>query len=480
MGGRVSKRSGPSATEPVKQEETFEDPSKTASPARASPASRKRRQPEDAAADIETPAKRSRLNEAAKDTEADTPRSRSRPRPRRGKRRAGSDKGADDDKNDNPATKPTKRARLTRRNLAQLDKMNRSNKRSKGSKGSKSRGDTNTDATTTKTGTTRVTTTSTTSSGFDVQGMKNGILEPEESKPPANLQEIRERMAKPRESASPPASEYECYVDNVKHAGTESTMVFDVGIQLLKRHWGNGYYKSMNQAFTAFPKDVGFNNNLSSPQPDFVEGLAMREYMPFPVDQEVPGAVLYKDSRRSITLPHLAGEWKGTGKDMTRAAMQSAYDGAALVYARNQALDVLGTPDKPGHAEITTFTTDGSHINFYAHYATTEDKSGKLQYHQYPVESERLVHSYEEHKAARRSLRNEQDHAKTKSYALRDRLKKHWGERREVVNEAVAADKLRSKKGKSSKADDNDTGGLKRKASSTSTSSRLSSHGEDE
>lgn len=60
----------------------------------------------------------------------------------------------------------------------------------------------------------------------------------------------------------------------------------------------------------------------------------MEEYDPFLVDEQVNGAILHKDNPRSMTLPHLAGEWKGPGKNMGEAGIQSSYDSAALVYAR--------------------------------------------------------------------------------------------------------------------------------------------------
>ena len=100
--------------------------------------------------------------------------------------------------------------------------------------------------------------------------------------------------------------------------------------------------------FSGFPKNVGFNDGFSAPQPDSVEGLEMEEYRPFPVDKYVNGSVLYKDNPGSVTLPHLAGEWKGPGMDLTGARLQGAHDGAALVYARNQALSLVGAPDPPG------------------------------------------------------------------------------------------------------------------------------------
>ncbi|PNY25066.1 Uncharacterized protein TCAP_04995 [Tolypocladium capitatum] len=114
---------------------------------------------------------------------------------------------------------------------------------------------------------------------------------------------------------------------------------------------------------------------------------------------------------------------------MTEARLQSAYDGAALVYARNQALSYLGKSDPPGHAEITTFTTDGTNLNLYAHYAARSD-DGTFEYHQYPIASASLLKYRQEHNEGRRGLRNEQDHVRKQSCDLRDQLKEHWKQRR--------------------------------------------------
>ncbi|KAH9984892.1 hypothetical protein F4779DRAFT_326382 [Xylariaceae sp. FL0662B] len=125
----------------------------------------------------------------------------------------------------------------------------------------------------------------------------------------------------------------------------------------------------MDQAFTAFSKEVGFNNGLSAPQPDFFEGLQFQEFLPFPAHKQLGSAVLIKDDPYSITLPHLAGEWKGPGNNMNKARVQSAYDGAALVYGRDQALEFVGEPDPLGYTAVSTFTTDGTNINFFSHYS---------------------------------------------------------------------------------------------------------------
>ncbi|KAK0655385.1 hypothetical protein B0T16DRAFT_10295 [Cercophora newfieldiana] len=311
------------------------------------------------------------------------------------------------------------RKKLTRKNLAEFNKM-----------GKKKASDPTDDS-----GSTKTKSTSTTSTGFADKARKNGILPPRSSKPPTNLDEIHRRHAKSRETASPPESAYNDYADRVEGAENEATLVVEVSGELLKKY-PKGYKRAFNKAFTNLPKDAGFNNGLSAPQPDFVEGLEKEEYRPFPVDEYLDSAALHSDNPYSVTLPQIAGEWKGPDGSMKEAELQSSYDGAALVHARAQALAYMGKEDPPGHAEITTFTTDGTNLNLYAHYATpadatpAEDDEDALEYHQYLISSANLTGTYQGHKDGRKSLRNAQDHAKTQSEQLRDQLKQHWKKNR--------------------------------------------------
>ncbi|KAI5458445.1 hypothetical protein BGZ63DRAFT_324637, partial [Mariannaea sp. PMI_226] len=313
------------------------------------------------------------------------------------------------------------RLQLTRKNLAILNKINEMTKKGTHKPPAFALPDSTKEATSTKT-TTK--TTSTTRAGFASQARKNGILDPIGSKPPKNLEDIRRRYAQSRGTASPTESEYRRYVLDVARAANESTMVVEVSGQLLKKHDDEGYQRVFNQAFTAFPKDVGFNNGLSAPKPDFVEGVREQDDDEFQVDEYVNGAVLYKDAPYSVVLPHIAGEWKGLGKNMEEARLQSAYDGAALVYARNEALSYLGKSDPPGHAEITTFTTDGNNLNLYAHYAAPS-ANGVLKYHQFPIKSTSLTDCQQGLKDGRRGLRNAQDYARKQSFAMWDQLQEH-------------------------------------------------------
>jgi hypothetical protein len=194
-----------------------------------------------------------------------------------------------------------------------------------------------------------------------------------------------------------------------------------------------GYRRAINLPFKDFPKDVGLNNGLSAAQPDMVEGLEMPEFDPFPVHKRLGGAAAPYSSPNAITLPHLAGELKGPGKDMNLARLQAAYDGAHIVYGRNEARSYLGNPDPPGHAFVSTFTTDGTILNTYAHYSSQSE--GRVEYHQYPTSTSLLRSSYEDFKTARRRLRNEQDYARENSEKLRDELKEKWPASQQYIHD---------------------------------------------
>lgn len=324
------------------------------------------------------------------------------------KRQIDSDSDSDSESDDRPLIK---RVRLTRKNLSLFDKMG------------KKKAPESTD----ESGSTRTTSTTTTTSGFADKAYKNSILPLINSKTPTNRKARCEQNAQSRGTASPTESVHERYVNTVAKAPNKATIVVETS-KLLKEYDDNGYNRAFNQAFTAFPRDIGFNNSLSTPQPDFIEGLEKREYLPFPIDEYVSGGILYKGNPHSLALPYIAGEWKGPdGGSMRTAELQSSYDGAALVYARNQALTYLGKSDPPGYAAITTFTINGTNLNLFAHYAAkTEDKT--LEYHQYLDASYNLM-KFDEYRDGRRHLRNAQDDVRDQSYALRDQLKEHWKQR---------------------------------------------------
>ncbi|KAK4133512.1 hypothetical protein BT67DRAFT_355168, partial [Trichocladium antarcticum] len=308
---------------------------------------------------------------------------------------------------------------LTRKNLRELDRMTRPTKPGTASESTESK-KTPTDSTKT---TKSDKTISTTTSGFQAQATANGILCPRKSMPPGNVKETLDRLNESRGSASPPESQYRRYCNRIVKAGNEAAIVQRM-LPLFKEYDGDEYDFDMNRAFSGLPKDVGFNDGLSAPQPDFVQGLSKEEFLPFDPAQ-ISGAVLFKDDLTSMTLPHFAGEWKSRTGNMDEATLQSSYDGAALVYGRNQALEHLAEPDVSSSA-VTTFISNGEHIAFFAHHASQTGEDGKMQYHQHRIVRTDLTDSYESFKKGRRQIRNAQDYAREHSLALRDQLRKQW------------------------------------------------------
>jgi len=350
------------------------------------------------------------------------------------------------------AERPLKRARLTQRNLKALENMGGQRRKSAGKKSS---GRSSSTTTTTHEdlvpqphkskssysgtkSTQSKQTTSTTDSGFPDISFQNGILNPNCSKPPANLESRQEWINRSRDTASPSESDYQYFASAIRRAPNEASVLYETSM-LLQRYNDPGYHKSYNQAFNNFPKNVGFNNDLSAAQPDMVEGLDLTKFDPFPAREQLGGAATVYSGPEATTLPHLAGEWKGPGKDMILAQTQAAYDGACMVYGRNEARLFLGSPDPTGHAFVSTFTTDGTTVNTFAHYSS--ETQGHVKYHQYPESSSLLISSYKDFKKSRQRLRNLQDNAKETSEKLRDELNAKWlANHRSPISPSVLAE----------------------------------------
>lgn len=273
---------------------------------------------------------------------------------------------------------------------------------------------------------------STTDSSFEDRAFDNGVLNPVNFKPPANLDDLQERFNRARDTLSPSESEYQKFAYKIRTALNEQTILLQTS-QLLKEYDELGYSKSYNQAFSALPKNVGFNNELSAAQPDMVEGLDMPEFDPFPIRKQLGGAAVLSSGSNATTLPHLAGEWKGPGKDMTLAQTQAGYDGASMVYGRNKARSFLGSADSTDHAFVSSFTTDGTTVNSFAHYSTTSQNQTK--YHQYSITSSFPTTSFEDFRKSRRQLRNQQDYAKENSETLRDELIDKWSTSQQYIKD---------------------------------------------
>lgn len=270
-------------------------------------------------------------------------------------------------------------------------------------------------------------------SGFQGQAIANGILDPLRSMPCQNVIETLKRLNRSRETASPTESEYKLYCEKIDVVGNEAAIA--QRMLPLFQDYDSRYNIDRNRVFSALPKDLGFNNGLSAPQPDFVQGLTREEFLPVDLSK-IQGVVLFKDELASTTLPHFAGEWKSRSGDMFEATLQSGYDGTAMVYGRNQAREYLGEPDTLDHSAITTFTSNGEDLTFFAHHALPTGEDGAAEYHQHQLTQTNLTESYESFNKDRKQIRNAQDCAREQSFALRDQL---WERQRSIRGQGFMA-----------------------------------------
>lgn len=199
---------------------------------------------------------------------------------------------------------------------------------------------------------------------------------------------------------SPDVADYKEHLYDVVTVDNEDTVKQTVLAQI-KKYKDGGYRSAFNQQFTEYPSKVGFNNGLSTPKPDLIQGISLQAFEPYPVKDQLDGSAVPTSSLFPITLAHIAGEFKRPGGDLIQAQGQAAYDGASLVYGRITAHESMGRADPPGSAHVGSFISDGVHITTFVHYAA-KNSLGKVVYHQWPVTDTDIQLSHQSVKTGRR------------------------------------------------------------------------------
>ncbi|KAK3352757.1 hypothetical protein B0T25DRAFT_454123 [Lasiosphaeria hispida] len=269
---------------------------------------------------------------------------------------------------------------------------------------------------------------STTASGFEQQAYENGILDPTASKPPHDVGTVQHHLTKRRSSTQPSERTHEQYCQRVFRSFNEAEASHLIQSKIMIDYEDSSmhYGRSTSRAITQIPQQ-DFNMGLSNPLPDILEGL-ITETLPssmhghslhsLPGNSRPPSRSLDSNGRpssSSLALCHFATELKRKDGNLRQAVSQAAYDGATLVYARDQALAqaTAGTSaavDKvAGETAVLTCVTDGKVAEVFAHHF----QNGV--YHQNLVASESLL-SYPNR--GRELIRNAQDYARRKAYEM--------------------------------------------------------------
>jgi hypothetical protein len=236
--------------------------------------------------------------------------------------------------------------------------------------------------------------------------LKNGILTPQLSKPPRNLKWLQTRLLQRRvDSDWTPAGwqRYKAYPHFRRHRELTRVAMRSLFKIFPER---SGYQRAYYQRWYDFPEYAPFAQGLEQPCPGFVQGFPFEAYRGLDIEY-LGSAVCYRSDDRSLTLPHMAGEFAVGTLEAEEAA--DARHGAALVYMRNATiLHAKMKKDPEDVAVIITFISDGLFIRFYAHYES-RSLTGKVEYHQYPILAANLVDSYDEFLRGVAMLRNCQD-----------------------------------------------------------------------
>lgn len=242
----------------------------------------------------------------------------------------------------------------------------------------------------------------TTDSEFRMTLRRNQVLTPAESPAPANIDEIIRFLERDRES-EPPDQEDFCDYKAAMQAPNEDTLRTE-SIELIIKRPARGlhYRKVINHAFTETSTERGYNNNLSSPQPDVAFGYRWDEFTPAVIDTWPPGLVPSNDPH-TIALPHFFAEYNSPGTDYVLAEAKAAYDGAYGVFVRREAQRLIGVRDPPRHAHVFSFASDGNLHRIFAHYREGE------RYYQHAIFAEFMSESATGYEKSYKRTRNLQD-----------------------------------------------------------------------
>lgn len=271
---------------------------------------------------------------------------------------------------------------------------------------------------------------STTSEGFENRALDNGVLDAVRSgKQEVVESDVKKKLLASRGSASPTQSQYNKFADRIVEASNEQGTIAVYSKYIFQdtedTHFDIGYRRKEDKMWTEFPKNVGFNNGLSAPKPDMIEGFS-RDTFP-PTIEYIKASRLVRDEPRYVALPHMAVEYKAREKSLHEAKVQAGYDGAAMVYGRNEALRYIGKADPPRQPAVLTATTIGQEWNVYGHYAHPNDSTGREEYYQCRMAGGSME-NLTEYKQGRKVLRNMQDFAREQSSDLRDSMQKDYAE----------------------------------------------------
>jgi hypothetical protein len=201
------------------------------------------------------------------------------------------------------AERPSKRARLTEKNLGAFEKMGGRQRKSAG----KSTGQSST--------------TTTTNKDFGTKLQQNNIVYTAfDARAPDDVDDVRALLDQPRESEPPELLDYQRYLvvteDYENELGVEISAYPLLAKRTSREVEISGYFQRLNHAWSAV--DNHLTTGLSDPQPDLVESFRKTDYPPQAV--EALSADLAPSSYNEA-MPTYAVEFKSSNGDIKEAKL---------------------------------------------------------------------------------------------------------------------------------------------------------------
>jgi hypothetical protein len=253
---------------------------------------------------------------------------------------------------DTGAERPSKRARLTEKNLGAFEKMGGRQRKSAG----KSTGQSST--------------TTTTDKDFGTKLQQNNIVYTAfDARAADDAAEIRELLDQPRASEPPDQLAYNRYLVLTEDYENELSIEISAYPLLSKRmaeREVSGYFQRPNHPWSTV--DNHLTTGLSDAQPDIIESYRKTDYPPIVVEalsgDLAPSS--YNEAGPAYTV-----EFKSSNGDMKEAKLQCAYDGALMTEGARAVYKYLDKSDDDfyGKTQALTVAFNSETLKFYSHHA---------------------------------------------------------------------------------------------------------------
>lgn len=170
----------------------------------------------------------------------------------------------------------------------------------------------------------------------------------------------------------PPQSHYKIFAGRLDKATNETKTIDMYNIYVIQDsvdcHYESGYIAQPVKTWTgsskALPSTIGWPVGTKT---QYARRLFEGQKFPPSID-EIKGTTLVKDDPDYITPPHMIVEYKAKNKSAYESKVQSTYNGAAMIFSRNEAFTYINKPEPPRQPAMLSATVVGPSWEVFGHY----------------------------------------------------------------------------------------------------------------